>query len=551
MFAKDKNLLDKMEINAKNECFITLKDHKENFLNNPKTRLINPAKNEIGRISKIILDKINKELTEKLNINQWKSNVSVLDWFKAIENKHECTFTVFDIEQFYPSIKESVLLKALDFAKKHTKVLNKDIDVIRHSRRSLLFNQGETWVKREEENFDVTMGAYDGAEVCELVGIYLQSLIGEKYNKNNFGLYRDDGLAVFRKVNGQQSERIKKDLQKIFKENYLNIEISCNKKIVNYLDVTMNLNDGSYRPYHKPNDELMYIHSESNHPPAIIKQLPLSIEKRLKTLSSSKEIFDEAAKPYQKELERNGYKHILKYEEDSGATKRNRKRNIIWFNPPYSKSVTTNVGRYFLQLVEKHFPKHNKLYKIFNKNTIKVSYSCLPNVKSSVNKHNKKVLRKVKEGTSSNEPVKTCSCPRNTECPLNNCCYEKDIQYSAEVTSNLPNYGTKIYKGICATTWKERFGNHKKSFNNEEYEKETALSVEIWRIKRADGEFHIKWSKESTKRSYTPEGSRCSLCLHEKLVIALYEGNNLINKRNEIISRCRHRLKYKLKNLVF
>ena len=53
--------------------------------------------------------------------------------------------------------------------------------------------------------------------------------------EGNFGLYRDDGLAVFRKVNGQQSERIKKDLQKIFKENYLNIEISCNKKIVNYL----------------------------------------------------------------------------------------------------------------------------------------------------------------------------------------------------------------------------------------------------------------------------------------------------------------------------
>ena len=480
-------------------------------------------------------------------------NVSVFDWFKAIENKHECTFTVFDIEQFYPSIKESVLLKALDFAKKHTKVLIKDIDVIRHSRRSLLFNQGEPWVKREEENFDVTMGAYDGAEVCELVGIYLQSLIGEKYNKNNFGLYRDDGLAVFRKVSGPQSERIKKELQKIFKENHFNIEISCNKKIVNYLDATMNLNDGSYRPYHKPNDELMYIHSESNHPPAIIKQLPLSIEERLRTLSSSKYIFDEAARPYQEALERSGYNHILKYEDDSGATKHkkcNRRRKIIWFNPPYSKSVSTNVGRYFLNLVEKHFPKHNKLHKIFNKNTIKVSYSCMPNVKSSVNKHNKKILKKGRE-TNNNEPVKTCSCPRNTECPLDNCCYEKDLQYSAEVTTNLPNYGTKVYKGICATTWKERFGNHKKSFNNEEYETETALSAEIWRIKRADGEFNIKWSKESTKKSYTPEGSRCSLCLHEKLVIALYEGNNLINKRNEIISRCRHRLKYKLKKLIF
>ncbi len=173
----------------------------------------------------------------------------------------------------------------------------------------------------------------------------------------------------------------------------------------------------------------------------------------------------------------------------------------------------------------------------------------MPNVRSSVNKHNKKVLKK--EEASSNEPVKTCSCPRNTECPLNNCCYEKDVQYSAEVTSNLPGYGTKIYKGICSTTWKERFGKHKKSFNNEEYERDTALSAEIWRIKRAGGDYQIKWSKEANQRSYTPEGSRCSLCLHEKLVIALFEGKNLINKRNEIISRCRHCLKYKLKKLIF
>ena len=325
--AKDKNLLDKMEINARNDCFITLKDHKENFLNNPKTRLINPAKNEIGRISKITLEKINEELIDKLKINQWKSTTSVLNWFKAIENKKDCKFIVFDIEQFYPSIKESVLMKALEFAKKHTKILKKDIDIIRHSRRSLLFNEGEAWVKRDEENFDVTMGAYDGAEVCELVGIYLQSLIGEKYNIRDFGLYRDDGLAVFRNVSGPQSEKIKIILTKIFKENHLRIEISCNMKIVNYLDATLNLNDGSYRPYHKPNDELMYIHSESNHPPTIIKQLPLSIEQRLKTLSSSKEIFEEAAKPYQEALVRSGYKHILKYEDDSGT--KNTKNDIV------------------------------------------------------------------------------------------------------------------------------------------------------------------------------------------------------------------------------
>ena len=202
-------------------------------------------------------------------------------------------------------------------------------------------------------------------------------------------------------------------------------------------------------------------------------------------------------------------------------------------------------------MVEKHFPKHHKLHKIFNKNTVKVSYSCLPKVRSSVNKHNKKVLKKENEKSNRNEPIKTCSCPRNTKWPLDNCCYEQYVQYSVEVKSNLPSYGTKIYKGICATTWKERIGNHKNSFNNEEYEKETALSAEIWRIKRVGGEYEIKWSKEATQRSYAPEGRRCNLCLHEKLVIALYEGYNLINKRNEIISRCRHRLKFKLKKLVF
>ena len=59
-------------------------------------------------------------------------------------------------------------------------------------------------------------------------------------------------------------------------------------KIVNYLDVTLNLNDGSYRPYKKPNDETNYLHVNSDHPPSILKQLPMSIEKRLSSLSSFK-----------------------------------------------------------------------------------------------------------------------------------------------------------------------------------------------------------------------------------------------------------------------
>ena len=458
---------------------------------------------------------------------------------------------VFDIEQFYPSIKESVLLKALEFAKSHTKVSKKDIDTIRHARRSLLFNQGVPWVKKEGENFDVTMGAYDGAEVCELVGIYIQAQLSEKFEKKNFGLYRDDGLAVFRNISGPQAEKIKKEFQRIFKQNHLDITILCNLKIVNYLDVTLNLNDGTYRPYHKPNDEITYIHCQSNHPPAIIKQLPLSIESRLRMISSSKEIFEESAKEYQEALERSGFNHRLRYDgSQKKSGNRNRKRKTIWFNPPFSKSVVTNVGKEFLQLLDKHFPAHNRFSKIFNRSTVKVSYSCLPSMKSKINQHNKSVL-KTAPGDPVEEPVRTCNCQQGNECPLSNNCLDKDMLYLAELTSDLRNYGTKVYKGICSTAFKDRYGNHKKAFNKEQYKTDSELSKEVWKIKEKGGNFSIKWSKEKNYQSYKPETRRCSLCDQEKLAIALYPGKNLLNKRNEVISRCRHRAKFKLANLTF
>ena len=77
------------------------------------------------------------------------------------------------------------------------------------------------------------------------------SLIGNKYNPNNIGLYRDNRLAVFKNTSGPQSEKIKNTFKQMFKNKGLDIIINCNMKIVNYLDVTLNLNDGSYRPLQK------------------------------------------------------------------------------------------------------------------------------------------------------------------------------------------------------------------------------------------------------------------------------------------------------------
>ena len=138
------------------------------------------------------------------------------------------------------------------------------------------------------------MGAYDGDEVCKLVGTFLLEKISEICNKSSIGLYRDNGLSVFRSKSGTQLEKIKKKLQRLFKEYDLERTAESNQKIANYLDETLNLQDDTFRPYHKPDDQTEYIHTESNHTPNIIKHIPASVETRLSKLSSTEIIFKES-----------------------------------------------------------------------------------------------------------------------------------------------------------------------------------------------------------------------------------------------------------------
>ena len=123
---KDKEVIQRMDINCESNCFITLKDHKENFQNNPSVRLLNPAKNELGRFSKFIIQAVSKELRHKLSMNQWKNTEDDIDWFKSIKDKQYCKFVIFDIKDFYPSTKESLLKQSLDFAEKYKKVTSED-----------------------------------------------------------------------------------------------------------------------------------------------------------------------------------------------------------------------------------------------------------------------------------------------------------------------------------------------------------------------------------------------------------------------------------------
>ena len=157
-------------------------------------------------------------------------------------------------------------------------------------------------------------------------------------------------------------------------------------KVVNYLYITFNLNDGTYKSYTEPNNEIKYIHKNSNHPPSIIPQNPLSIESRLSTLSFNEKIFQEAVPPYQKAWQNSGYRHTLTYkcpENDNNShniikINWNRKQQIIWFNPPFNLKTKTKIGKSFLNLLHKHFPPHNKLHQLFNQTTLKISCSSCP-----------------------------------------------------------------------------------------------------------------------------------------------------------------------------
>ena len=97
-----------------------------------------------------------------------------------------------------------------------------------------------------------------------------------------------------------------------------------------------------------------------------------------------KSVFEHVAEDYEKaEYKKSGYKKSgynvkLQYQATNQNTsnKINCKRNIIWFNPPFHKTVSTRIGLYFLQLLHKHFPKIYNIYSSFNRNDVKVSYSC-------------------------------------------------------------------------------------------------------------------------------------------------------------------------------
>ena len=534
---------DRIEQYANRNAFLTLKDHKVNFESNPKCRLINPAKSDIGVISKFYLDGVNTKLRQRLQVNQWRNTDEVIHWFTAIPDKRHSRFIKFDIADFYPSISQDLLCKAINFADTNSCSIDSDaVNVIMHSRKSFLFEScGNIWVKKENEDFDVTMGSYDGAEICELVGLFLLSELNRILGTNKAGLYRDDGLCCFQKLSGPQLERTKKTICELFKSHGLAITIESNLVATEFLDVMLDLKRDKYYPFRKPNSNPRYIHVQSNHPPNIIKQIPAMISKRISNNSSDKTEFERAAPEYNKALADSGYREKLTFSDVKGNKKRKRTRNRIWFNPPFSLNVKTNIGKDFFRLLDKHFPAHHRYHKLFNRNTVKLSYSCMPNMEAVIRNNNARVFN---ENKPSDVSVDMCNCRDTASCPLDGKCLTSSIVYKATIQKASGNVS---YLGVSERPFKERYNNHTKAFRNRRYEKDTELSKLIWKLKDAGEQHTLSWSIASSAIPYKCGGSRCDLCATEKLLIIMAAPGSIINKRDEVVSKCRHKNKHILK----
>ena len=306
----------------------------------------------------------------------------------------------------------------------------------------------------------------------------------------------------------------------------------------NFLDVTLHLPSDKYWPYRKPNDTPLYVHAKSNPPPSIKKALPKMISRRISDLSCDEDQFKKHKGDYDTALKNSGYSEMTNFSTPK-PKKRSRKRNIIWFNPPYSDNVDTNIGKRFFEIIDRNFPPDHKFRPILNRNSLKLSYSCMPNIKTIIASHNKQVLSKSVDASA----TKPCNCRVPADCPVGNMCQKSAVIYKATVES--PPADKKEYVGLSEPPFKKRFYGHTHDMKDVKAAG-TTLSKCTWSLKEANKAFTVKWQIIRQSVPYACGTRKCDLCLCEKLEIVRNRSKNLLNKRSEIVNKCRHSRKFKL-----
>ena len=175
-------------------------------------------------------------------------------------------------------------------------------------------------------------------------------------------------------------------------------------------------------------------------------------------------------------------------------------------------NVATNIRKNFFSLLNECFPKTSKLHKIINKNTIKLSYSCMANMKQKIDNHNRKIMS---NGREREEVTRTCNCRDKTLCPLKGKCLQEGVVYKAIVTQT-ETMKQDIYIGITENPFKTRYNLHNSSFRLPHKRCTTTLSEHLWTLKD-NGVIHkTEWTILDKAKPCSPVARKCDLCLAEK-----------------------------------
>ena len=153
------------------------------------------------------------------------------------------------------------------------------------------------------------------------------------------------------------------------------------------------------------------------------------------------------------------------------------------------------------------------------------------------------------KGRRREEDRKDCNCRNKQDCPMDGNCLTESVVYQAVVKNNRSD-NAKTYIGLTEGTFKQRFYGHTSSFRHEKQEKSTGLSKYIWQRKSANEKYSIEWSVLRQAPAYSNITKKCDLCLTEKLMISSAEKKSSLNKRSELVSKCRHENKYLLRNFT-
>ena len=196
--------------------------------------------------------------------------------------------------------------------------------------------------------------------------------------------------------------------------------------------------------------------------------------------------------------------------------------------------MKTNVAAKFLRLIEKHFRKGSKLQKIFSKNSIKVSYACMPNMSARIKSYNKNLLQPT-------VPDRPCNCRVKDACPMSGKCQAENVVYEARISSGSDE---RIYIGMSAPPVKTRIANHKSTMRYESRENASELAKFAWSRKREGKSCNIQWAVIDRAKPYNSASKKCHLCTAEKYHILKSVGPSCLNKRTELISKCRHMNKF-------